>query len=167
MALLERTNPCGKLPLCGIPPPRRCRGTPLWQGGLWSVRFFQPGNVTGHWRGSNDLQKATVRIVSGHWPPKLSAATRRRGASWQNGYGSSFLPLHYTPSILKNLPEKFPPDDSGKSPFSLFLFLLIIILIMIRGRFSDLHLRVFRPNGQSVFRLTIQAVFRLNGFVQN
>ena len=51
------------------------------------------------------------------------------------------------------------------SPFSYFL--LIIILIMIRGRFSDLHLRVFRPNGQAVFRLTIQAVFRLNGFIQN
>ena len=51
MALLERTNPCGNLPLCGIPPPRRCRGTPLSQGGLWSMHLLHRSNDTGHWRG--------------------------------------------------------------------------------------------------------------------
>ncbi len=167
MALLERTNPCGKLPLCGIPPPRRCRGTPLWQGGLWSVRFFQPGNVTGHWRGSNDLLKIPV----GNWLRPL-AAEIVSGDSPPGGIRRTVtVPVSY-PYIIHHPSKKIFPKNShlmipGKilSPFSYFL--LIIILIMIRGRFSDLHLRVFRPNGQSVFRLTIQAVFRLNGFVQN
>ena len=73
LALLERTNPCGKLTLCGIPTPRRCRGTPLWQGGLWSVLLFSPGNVTGHWRGSNNLLKIAVR----NWLRPLAADTGR------------------------------------------------------------------------------------------
>ena len=29
-------------------------------------------------QGSNESQKATVRIGCGHWPPKLSAGTARR-----------------------------------------------------------------------------------------
>ena len=40
------------------------------------------GNETGHWRGSNDLQKIPVRIVSGHCPQRLPCqrelARRRR-----------------------------------------------------------------------------------------
>ena len=87
------------------------------------MHLLHRSNDTGHWRGSNDLLKIPVRNWLRPLAAEIVSGDSPSGASWQNGYGSGFLPLHYTPSILKNLPEKFPPDDSGKNPFSLFLFL--------------------------------------------
>ena len=48
------------------------------------MHLLHRSNDTGHRRGSNDSLKATVRIVSGHCPPKLppgaprSAGTARK-----------------------------------------------------------------------------------------
>ncbi len=33
------------------------------------IPILHRSNDTGHWRGSNDLRKISVRIVSGHCPP--------------------------------------------------------------------------------------------------
>ena len=45
--------------------PRHPRNGP---GGFGALPRFPPGNVTGHWRGSNDLLKITVRIATGGTP---------------------------------------------------------------------------------------------------
>ena len=92
------------------PPASASRGTPLWQGGLWSVRFFQPGNVTGHWRGSNDSQKATVRTatggtpVSGHCPQGSLAKGSWHGAAVTEGFtestSSKYKPMWKPASLL-------------------------------------------------------------------
>ena len=45
------------------------------------MHLLHRSNDTGHWRGSNDSQKITVRIVRGDSPPKSAAGTARRRAS--------------------------------------------------------------------------------------
>ena len=41
---------------------------PLARGALVRCFHYHRTNDTGHWRGSNDLQKTSVRIVSGDSP---------------------------------------------------------------------------------------------------
>ena len=41
---------------------------PFGKGGFCALPRFPPGNVTGRWRGSNDLQKIPVRIDTGGTP---------------------------------------------------------------------------------------------------
>ena len=41
---------------------------PFGKGGFGALPRFPPGNVTGHWRGGNDLLKITVRIATGGTP---------------------------------------------------------------------------------------------------
>ena len=46
----------GESPRFGFAKP-----PPFGKGGFGALPRFPPGNVTGHWRGSNDSLKATVR----------------------------------------------------------------------------------------------------------
>ena len=59
---VETCHP-GESPRLGV-----AEAPPFRKGGFGALPRFPPGNVTGHWRGSNDLQKTSVRIVSGDSP---------------------------------------------------------------------------------------------------
>ena len=99
-ALSDRTNPCGNLPAWGIPPPRRCRGTPLWQGGLCPKHLLHRSNDTGRVREVTNRRKPPCEIGCGHCPP----ATRRSSLPEGAMGGCAYWKRRKTPDF-----RVFPP----------------------------------------------------------
>ena len=75
-----------------IPPPRRCRGTPLWQGGLWS--YFRPVTLPGKFQGIGNKWRTSSR-------GKPEAKEQAQACSF--AYSSSLSSLGATSTVTHSM----------------------------------------------------------------